>query len=142
MQQYTHATSQTVLRPLHGARVSTNFRSRGVPLSFTPLFLPLKRCHACDQCHSSRFVTLVLVDAVNCFQTLKDTLCPPWLLTMNPTTTLMASHKLKDKWSALVAHRKDHESQDLTCPTCKKVFSEHRFLQGKVRVFDRNSGCH
>jgi hypothetical protein len=40
----------------YGARFSTrSFHSR-VPLSFTPL-LRLKRCHACDQCHSSRVFT-------------------------------------------------------------------------------------
>jgi hypothetical protein len=39
-----------------GARFPTEIYTRGVPLSFTPL-LRLKRCHACDQWHSSREFT-------------------------------------------------------------------------------------
>jgi hypothetical protein len=41
-----------------------------MPLSFMPL-LRLKRCHACDQCHSSRVATFLPVRTVNCVQTLK-----------------------------------------------------------------------
>jgi hypothetical protein len=41
-----------------------------MPLSFTPL-LRLKRCHACDQWHSSRCSLLLPVGTVNCVQTLK-----------------------------------------------------------------------
>jgi uracil-DNA glycosylase len=42
-----------------------------MPLSFTPL-LRLKRCHACDQCHSSWvFIPLLPVGTVNCVQILK-----------------------------------------------------------------------
>jgi Na+-driven multidrug efflux pump len=40
-----------------GERFSTRFCTRGVLLSFTPL-LRLKRCHACDQWHTSRESTL------------------------------------------------------------------------------------
>jgi hypothetical protein len=54
----------------YGARFSTEIYTRGVPLSFTPL-LRLKRCHACDQWHSSRVSTPLTVTTINFVQTLK-----------------------------------------------------------------------
>jgi arylsulfatase A-like enzyme len=41
----------------HGARVLGRILHSMMPLSFTPL-LRVKRCHACDQWHSSRVSTL------------------------------------------------------------------------------------
>jgi hypothetical protein len=53
----------------HGARVSDrNLHSR-MPLD--PTHVRLKRCHACDQWHSSRKFALLPVDTVNCVATLK-----------------------------------------------------------------------
>jgi hypothetical protein len=40
-----------------------------MPLSFTPLPPRLKRCHACDQRHSSRMFALLPVRTVNAVQT-------------------------------------------------------------------------
>jgi hypothetical protein len=44
------------LDPVRCAVFDRNLLSRGLPLSFTPM-LRLKRCHACDQWHSSRMST-------------------------------------------------------------------------------------
>jgi hypothetical protein len=45
----------------------------GMPLSCTPL-IRLKRCHACDQWHSSRVFTFLPVHTVNSVLTLKEDL--------------------------------------------------------------------
>jgi hypothetical protein len=47
--------AQSSGRLAYGARFERDLHSR-IPLSFTPL-LCLKRCHACDQYHSTREVT-------------------------------------------------------------------------------------
>jgi hypothetical protein len=52
-----------------------------MPLSFTPLLLRLKRCHACDEWHSSRVPpTPLTVTTINSVQTPKTTTT----LTANP----------------------------------------------------------
>jgi hypothetical protein len=85
------------VRLLYGARFSAGGFTRGVPLRFTPLLLQLKRCHACDQLHSSRVFTPLTgshckfrpnTEGLFCFlngQCLSD-------VTINSATTLMTSH--------------------------------------------------
>jgi hypothetical protein len=74
----------------HGARFSAGDLHSRILLDLM-LFLRLKRCHACDQCHSSRASTFLPVHTVNCVQTLKASTfagqAPP-LLIMNSATTL------------------------------------------------------
>jgi hypothetical protein len=73
-QPYCHEGNQavrsrtTALSCLYSARfVDKDLYSR-MPLSF---MLRLKRCRACDQCHSSRVSTFKPVHTVNCVRTLK-----------------------------------------------------------------------